>query len=78
MDERIFNINSNPFDDGRRDGGCFDNDNTREAMASLLHGIRSRKGFITLVGDKGTGKTTLLRRVAEEIDGEAEVVCVFD
>jgi general secretion pathway protein A len=35
----------------------------QEAYASLLYGIRERKGFIVLTGEVGTGKTTLLRRL---------------
>src|SRR5579875_3624938 len=34
---------------------------TREALACLQHGIASRKGFMVLTGEVGTGKTTLLR-----------------
>lgn len=34
---------------------------TREALACLQHGISSRKGFMVLTGEVGTGKTTLLR-----------------
>ncbi len=54
------------------------NQSTREAMAGVLHGIRSRKGFITLIGEAGTGKTTLLNRIVEEIEGETSVVFVFN
>ena len=35
----------------------------REALAGLTYAILSRKGFVVLTGDAGTGKTTLLRRV---------------
>jgi len=54
------------------------NESTREAMASILHGINSRKGFISLIGEAGTGKTTLLKRIVEEIEGETLVVFVFN
>ena len=54
------------------------NESTREAMASLLHGIRGRKGFITLIAEAGTGKTTMLKRVVDEIEGETRVVFVFN
>jgi len=54
------------------------NEATREAMASVLYGIESRKGFVTLVGEAGTGKTTLLKRVVEEIEAQARVVFVFN
>ncbi len=35
----------------------------REALAGLAYGVMHRKGFIVLVGDAGTGKTTLLRKL---------------
>ena len=35
----------------------------REALAGLAYGVMRRKGFIVLIGDAGTGKTTLLRRL---------------
>jgi len=31
-----------------------------EALANLIYGVRSRKGFIVLTGEVGTGKTTML------------------
>jgi general secretion pathway protein A len=33
------------------------------AYATLLYGIQERKGFITLIGEAGTGKTTLLHMI---------------
>ena len=39
----------------------------QEAYASLLYGIRERKGFIMLTGEVGTGKTTLLRRLMKDL-----------
>src|ERR1051326_5242566 len=35
----------------------------REALAGLAYAILERKGFIALVGDAGTGKTTLVARI---------------
>ncbi len=34
----------------------------REALHMLEYGVRARKGIILLLGDAGTGKTTLLRK----------------
>jgi general secretion pathway protein A len=36
-----------------------------EALSALTYGIESRKGFILLTGEVGTGKTTLLNRLLE-------------
>jgi general secretion pathway protein A len=37
----------------------------QEAMAGLTHGIQTRKGFVTLIGEVGTGKTTLVNRLLD-------------
>lgn len=39
----------------------------REALAGLLFAIHYRKGFVVLIGDAGTGKTTLLRTMLKRV-----------
>jgi general secretion pathway protein A len=39
----------------------------REAMAALEYGLMERRGFITLVGEVGTGKTTVLYSVLSRL-----------
>lgn len=39
-----------------------------EAFASLYYGIRSRKGFMVLTGEVGTGKTLVLRCLVDQLD----------
>jgi general secretion pathway protein A len=50
----------------------------REALASILYGIRERRGFIALVGEAGTGKTTLLRAALNQLNGNAKSAFVFN
>lgn len=38
---------------------------TQEALSALTYGIESRKGFLLLTGEVGTGKTTLLNRLLD-------------
>jgi general secretion pathway protein A len=45
-----------------------------KAYTNLLYGIRGRKGCIALIGEAGTGKTTLLRRAIGELESTAHVV----
>lgn len=40
----------------------------QEALTHLKYGVTERKGFITLIGEVGCGKTTLCRRFLNEID----------
>ena len=78
MYENYYNLQSNPFGNTADPDGHYVNASTREAMASIIHGIESRKGFITLVGEPGTGKTTLLRRIVEETGPETTFAMLFN
>jgi len=40
----------------------------REALAALVYGVKHRRGFICLVGEVGTGKTTLLRALLDGLN----------
>lgn len=42
----------------------------REAFARLLYGVDSHAGFISLTGEVGTGKTTMLRTLLVQLDPE--------
>ncbi len=44
----------------------------REAIAGLVYGVTERKGFMVLSGEAGTGKTTVLRVVADSLPNEVE------
>jgi general secretion pathway protein A len=39
----------------------------REALAGLSYAILARKGFVVLTGTAGTGKTTLLTRIMQQL-----------
>src|SRR6187402_3556393 len=43
----------------------------REALACLEYGVAARKGFLVLLGEVGTGKTTLLRSALNTLRGTA-------
>jgi len=43
----------------------------KEAYAAVVYGVRQRKGFVTLTGEVGTGKTTVLRSYLKKLDREA-------
>src|SRR5262245_50135436 len=50
----------------------------REAFASLRYGIESRKGFIVITGEAGTGKTTLLRRFMRTVESAVHPAFIFN
>jgi type II secretory pathway predicted ATPase ExeA len=78
MYAHFYHLSESPFNLTPDPKFHYVNESTREALASLLHGIRSRKGFITLIAEAGTGKTTMLKRVVEEVEGDTRVVFVFN
>ena len=41
--------------------------NHREALSMLRYGLQSRKGLALLIGEAGTGKTTLVRAALQEV-----------
>lgn len=78
MYAHFYHLSENPFNLTPDPKFHYINESTREALAAILYGIKSRKGFLTLIGEAGTGKTTLLRRVVDDIEGETRVVFVFN
>jgi len=50
----------------------------REALATLLYGIRKGRGIIAMVGDVGTGKTTLLRAAMQRLDKKTKAAFIFN
>jgi general secretion pathway protein A len=40
----------------------------KEALASIVYGVESRKGFLAITGEVGLGKTTILRSYLKDVD----------
>jgi len=48
----------------------------REALAALEYGLLARRGFITMIGEVGTGKTTLLYALLRQLRGEIQTAYI--
>src|SRR5262247_463259 len=48
-----------------------------EAYATLRYGIETKKGFIVITGEVGTGKTTLLRKLLHNLEDTVHSVFIF-
>ena len=50
----------------------------QEAFATLLYGIKAKKGFMVITGEVGTGKTTLLRKLMRNLEATIHSVFIFN
>ena len=70
MYKKFFGLRENPFNVNPDPRFLFPTRHTEEALAVLTYGIQSRKGFIMLSGEVGTGKTTLLNKLLDWLHRE--------
>jgi general secretion pathway protein A len=68
MYEEHFGLRMKPFAVTPNPGFLYPSRSHREALASLVYGVKHRRGFICLIGEVGTGKTTLLRALLDGLD----------
>jgi general secretion pathway protein A len=74
----FFGLSEKPFDVTPDPKFLYLTPGHKEALSSLIYGIRERRGFIVLVGEVGTGKTTLLNAVVNRLDEKTQVSFVFN
>lgn len=67
MFEQFFSLLENPFSMSPDPRFLMATPLHREAIAGLIYGVTERKGFMVLTGEAGTGKTTVLRAVADAL-----------
>ncbi|MBI3796322.1 MAG: AAA family ATPase, partial [Deltaproteobacteria bacterium] len=73
-----FGFREPPFNVTPNSRFFYTNPAYQEAYATLLYGIRERKGFVVLVGEVGTGKTTLLRRLMVNLEANVRFVFFYN
>jgi general secretion pathway protein A len=50
----------------------------REALATIVYGVETRKGFIVCTGEVGTGKTTVVRAFFDQAKSDSfEIIYIF-
>ena len=67
MYKTYFGLKENPFSINTDPRYLYMTQRTQQALSCLAYGIESRKGFILLTGEVGTGKTTLLNKLLESL-----------
>jgi general secretion pathway protein A len=65
MYRSFFGLRDNPFNVNPDPRFLYVTRHAQEALSCLMYGVQSRKGFILLTGEVGTGKTTLLNKLLD-------------
>lgn len=50
----------------------------REILDTLSYGIRERRGFITIIGEAGIGKTTLLNALSKKLEENIKMAIIYN
>jgi general secretion pathway protein A len=74
MYERYYGLQERPFDLSPNPRFLCFTPQHREALVQLQYGLAGRPGITMLVGEAGTGKTTLIRAALQAANGESTIV----
>ena len=70
MYNAFFGFTESPFNLSPDPAFLYRSEQHEEALANLIYGVQSRKGFIVLTGEVGTGKTTMLECLRDFLDSQ--------
>lgn len=65
---KFYKLNEQPFSNVVDNRFYFDNPQLSEALVRIKYAVDTMKGLAVVVGDIGTGKTTLARKILDELD----------
>jgi type II secretory pathway predicted ATPase ExeA len=78
MYESFFGLRERPFDLTPNPRFLLLTGRHREALSNLQYGLMSRRGLTLLVGEAGTGKTTLIRAVIGDFENQGAVIAYLN
>jgi general secretion pathway protein A len=68
--EQFYQLREQPFSNTPDARFFFEVDQHAEVLARLMYAVNTMKGLAVVVGDVGTGKTTLARRMLDQLEDE--------
>ncbi len=78
MYTEFFGLNEKPFSITPDPRYLYLSRRHADALAHLIYGISESGGFIQLTGEVGTGKTTLIRTLLQQLPDKAEIALVLN
>ena len=70
MYNAFFGLTESPFNLSPDPSFLFRSAQHEEVLANLIYGVQSRKGFIVVTGEVGTGKTTMLECLRDFLNSQ--------
>jgi general secretion pathway protein A len=74
----FFGFDRDPFRVNPDPRFLFMSEGHAEALATLVYAVQERKGFITLTGEVGTGKTTILNALLARLEPTVQTAFIFN
>jgi general secretion pathway protein A len=73
-----FGLTDNPFSIAPNPDYLYMSPRHKEALAHLTFGLRESGGFVMLTGEVGTGKTTVSRKLMQQLPSNTQVAMVLN
>ncbi len=78
MYEKFFGFKEKPFEIVPDPAFVYLSEVHQEALAHLQYAVKEGKGFSVITGEVGTGKTTLVRKLLGNLDGNIRTCYIFN
>ncbi|MGB5444965.1 MAG: AAA family ATPase [Psychromonas sp.] len=78
MYQDFFSLKEQPFSISPDPDFLFLSDRHREAIAHLEYGVQGNGGFVLLTGEVGTGKTTVCRKLLQDISATTDIAFILN
>ena len=78
MYNAFFGFDADPFRVNPDPRFLYMSEGHAEALATLVYAVQERKGFITLTGEVGTGKTTILNALLAKLGPGVQTAYIFN
>lgn len=73
-----FGLSDNPFSIAPNPEYLYMSPRHKEALAHLIFGLRESGGFVMLTGEVGTGKTTVSRKLLQQLPANTQVAMILN
>jgi len=74
----FFGLHEKPFSITPNPRFLYMSEKHAEALAHLMYGLKEAGGFVQLTGEVGTGKTTLVRTLLDQLPEHADVAVILN